>query len=224
MAAATDEFEISVEGSGGHGARPHLGRDPIVAAASLIADLQCMVSRRVAPGEPAVVTVGQISGGSVANVIPDSVRLAGTLRSVRSTTRSELKRWLEEMARGMEAAYEVSASVRFGGGTPPLVNDEDATRCAREAALGVVTPDGLREMTETNMGGEDFAYYLERIPGCFLRVGSRFVEDAVVGAHTRRFLARTEAVFVGAEILARSARGASLATLPIVPVEGTASK
>lgn len=213
MAAATDEFTIEIRGAGGHGARPQLGRDPVVAGASIVTALQTIVARRVTPGDPAVVTVGEFHAGTAPNVIPETARLNGTMRSTTVATRELLKEALREVCTGVGAALGVHVDLAFHGGTPPIVNDEEATRLAREAARSVVGESRLVDLTEPNMGGEDFAVYLERMAGCFLRFGSRGAGDPVIGAHTPRFMPRSEAVWVGAAVLAEAARHASSSLL-----------
>ena len=213
VAAATDEFLIRVVGMGGHGARPQLGRDPVVAASMLVVELQTIVARRVTPGDPAVVTVGEFHAGTAANIIPGEARLAGTLRSVTTSTRVLLRESVEDLAMAMAGPFGVEVSVEFSGGTPPLVNSAEATGFARTAAINLVGEERLSSLEEPNMGGEDFAVYLENIPGCFLRIGSRFSKDATVGAHTPDFFPQTECVFVGATILADAARAAARATV-----------
>lgn len=209
MAAATDEFTIEIRGAGGHGARPQLGRDPIVAGAALVSALQSIVARRVTPGDPAVVTVGEFHAGTAPNVIPDVARMTGTMRSTTVATRSLLREALEEVCAGVGSGFGVHIDLAFHGGTPPIRNDEAAAALARDAARSVVGDERLKELNEPNMGGEDFAVYLERMPGCFLRFGSRAGDDEVIGAHTPRFFPRSEVVLVGAAVLAEAARRAS---------------
>ncbi len=209
VAAATDEFSITIHGAGGHGARPQLGRDPTVAAAALVMELQTIVSRRVTPGDPAVVTVGELHAGTAPNIIPEQARIAGTLRSTSTATRELLRAGVQQLAAGIANSFSVRCEVGFGAGTPPVVNDEKATQHAATAAEQWLGKAALRALPEPNMGGEDFAVYLETMPGCFLRIGSRLPDDPIVGAHTPQFYARTECVFVGAVVLAEAARRAS---------------
>lgn len=211
VAAATDEFSIRVVGKGGHGARPQLGVDPVVAASMLVVELQTVVARRVTPGDPAVVTVGEFHAGTAANIIPGEANLTGTLRSVSASTRTLLRNSVTDFAMALEGTFGVKVEVRFAGGTPPLVNAPGATRFAYDGALELVGEGQMRDLQEPNMGGEDFAVYLDEIPGCFLRIGSRFEEDEVIGAHTSDFLPRTECVFVGATVLANAVRKAASA-------------
>lgn len=209
LAASADSFRIELVGSGAHGARPHEGRDPIVGGAALVSALQTIVSRRLPPGTPAVVTVGAFHAGTAVNVIPERAELGGTLRALDPAVRATLRREVEAIARGVAAAYGLEARFTLGEGAPPLVNPERGAAWARTAAARVLGEDALRPMGTTNMGGEDFASYLERLPGCFLRIGARGPGEPVVPAHSPSFLPADEAVAVGAAVLAECARVAS---------------
>ncbi len=211
LAAASDLFEISLRGRGAHGARPHEAVDPVVGAAALIQALQTIISRRLAPGEPGVVTVGSIHGGQAANVIPESVTLTGTLRATRAATRELLRGEISRMAGETARLYGLASTVRFFDSTPALVNPEREAAWARAAVTRVLGPEALVPLGALNMAGEDFAYYLERLPGCFLRVGAREAGGEPIPAHSPRFYAAEESVLVGAAVLAEAARTASLA-------------
>jgi hippurate hydrolase len=209
VGASADEFTISVTGRGSHGGRPHEGADPIVGAAALIGALQPIVARRVAPGVPAVVSVGAIAGGSAPNVIPETVKLSGTLRAADRSTRELLRRELQRVCHGVSEAHGIAAALEIKPGTPPLINEARATELARGSVRALLGDDALRELPVPNMGGEDFAFYLERVPGCFLRIGARAPGEQVVPAHTAGFLPADDAVCVGAAVLAVLARRAS---------------
>lgn len=209
LAASADTFRVTLAGGGAHGARPHEARDPVVAGADLVGALQTIVSRRLAPGTPAVVTVGTFHAGSAANVIPTRAELSGTLRAMDAGTRETLHREVEAIARGVAALHGLEAEVSIREGAPPLVNSEEAAAWAAEAVREVFGDDAVRPLGILNLAGEDFAEYLERMPGCFLRIGARRAGDPVVSAHSPRFLPDDEAVIAGAAILARCARIAS---------------
>lgn len=209
LAASADSFRIELQGSGAHGARPHEGRDPVVGGAAVVTALQTIVSRRLPPGTPAVVTIGSFHAGAASNVIPDRAELSGTLRALDPETRAALRREVEAIAGAVAAAHGLEARVAFGAGTPPLVNPERGAAWARAAAARVLGEEALRPLGFTNLGGEDFARYLERLPGCFLRIGARRPGDPVVPAHSPRFLPADEAIAVGAAVLAECARVAS---------------
>ena len=209
VGAAADRFEVELLGQGAHGARPHLGLDPIVGAAQVVSALQTVVSRRVPPDQPAVVTVGVIEAGTAHNVIPDRAVLKGTLRSLDPGVRRLLADEVRHVAESVAAACRLEVRVRMLQGTPAVLNDERAAAWAREAAASVIGAEAVKPLPVANMGGEDFAFYQERIPGCFIRVGARLPGDPVVGAHTPYFAPAEEAIFVGGALLAAAARRAS---------------
>ncbi len=209
VGAAADRFEVELLGKGAHGARPHQGLDPIVGAAQVISALQTVVTRRVPPDQPAVVTVGVLEAGSAHNVIPERAVLKGTLRSLDPEVRQLLADEVRHVAESVAAACRLEARVRMLQGTPAVLNDERATGWARAAASSVIGADAVKPLPAANMGGEDFAFYLERIPGCFIRVGARLPGLPVVGAHTPYFAPAEEAIFVGGALLAAAARRAS---------------
>ncbi len=209
VGAAADRFEVELLGKGAHGARPNLGLDPIVGAAQVISALQTVVTRRVPPDQPAVVTVGVLEAGSAHNVIPDRAVLKGTLRSLDPEVRELLADEVRHVAESVALACRLEARVRMLQGTPAVLNDARATAWAREAAASVIGAEAVKPLPAANMGGEDFAFYLERIPGCFIRVGARLPDNPVVGAHTPYFAPAEEAIFVGGALLAAAARRAS---------------
>jgi hippurate hydrolase len=211
LAASADMFEIELIGKGAHGARPHESADPIVGAAALITALQTIVARRLDPSAPAVVTVGSIHSGTASNIIPERAVLTGTLRAttpeVRTTIASEVKRIAESIAE----SYRLKANATVTFGTPPIVNPPDGAAWARQAATSILGESNVVPLGLTNMGGEDFAFYMEKIPGCFMRVGAREAGGERTAAHSSRFAAAEESIFVGAAVLAESARVASAA-------------
>ena len=211
LAASTDSFTITLHGAGAHGARPHESADPIVGAAALILALQTIVSRRLDPAQPGVVTVGAVHAGNAANVIPESAELTGTIRATTPDVRALLTSELERIAHAVAATHRLTATVRLAGGTPPVVNSIDGAAWAADAVRAVLGDAALVPLGTTNMGGEDFAFYLEKIPGCFLRVGAREPGGERIAAHSPRFYAAEESLFVGAAVLAECARTASAA-------------
>lgn len=211
LAASTDTFEIDLIGQGAHGARPHESADPIVGAAALITALQTIVARRIDPAAAAVVTVGSIHAGTASNIIPERATLTGTLRATTPETRATIGAEVQRIAESVAASYRLTARTTVHLGTPPIVNPPEAASWARTAAASVLGTAAVVPFGVTNMGGEDFAFYLEQIPGCFMRVGAREEGGERLAAHSPRFTAAEESIFVGAAVLAEAARVASAA-------------
>jgi amidohydrolase len=211
LAASADMFEIEIVGSGAHAARPHESRDPIVAAAAVVTALQTIVARRLNPATPGVVTIGTIHAGSAPNVIPERATLSGTVRAVEPLSRELLLGEVARMARDVASGYGVEARVVLDRGTPPIVNPAGATVWARQAAAAIVGEQNVVPLGFLNLAGEDFAHYMERIPGCFLRIGAREPGGSIIPAHASTFYPAEESVFVGAAVLAECARVASAA-------------
>src|SRR5918999_6484682 len=209
LAASADTFEIVLHGQGAHAARPHESADPVVGAGALIVAMQTIVARRLNPASAGVVTVGSVHAGTAANIIPDRARLTGTIRAVDPAVRRLLHDEVRRISEGVAATHRLQADVTLDFGTPPLINSPDATTWARRAVAAVLGEEALVPLGFLNLAGEDFAHYLERMPGCFLRIGAREPGGEVVPAHAPRFYAAEESLFVGAAVLAETARIAS---------------
>jgi hippurate hydrolase len=211
LAASADSFQITIVGSGAHAARPHESADPIVGAAAVILALQTIVSRRLNPATPGVVTIGAVHAGNAPNVIPDQAVLRGTVRAVDAVSRELMLNELQRIATSTAAAHRLEARIDLELGTPPVVNPPSTTAWAREAAVGLLGNSNVVPLGFLNLAGEDFAHYMERIPGCFLRIGAREAGGQVIPAHSPRFFPAEESIFVGAAVLAECARVASRA-------------
>jgi amidohydrolase len=206
LAAAADTFEIEVIGQGAHAARPHEARDPIVAAAAIVTAIQTIVARKLNPATPGVITVARIAAGTTHNVIPDRATMAGTIRSVDAASRHLMRDELRRICESVAAAHGVSARIEMPEGTPPLVNAPEPVAHAREAVSRILAADALVPLGFLNLAAEDFAYYLEKMPGCFLRIGAREKGGEMIPAHSPRFHASEDSIFVGAAVLAECAR------------------
>ncbi len=168
--AAADRFEITVTGRSGHAAYPHTAIDPIVAAATLVSQLQTVVSREVPPLCPAVVTIGVLAGGTAANIIPDTVEIKGTVRTLHARVRDLAEAAIRRHCAGIAEGMRVDCALTYRRGTPPLVNDDrvlDPAVASVRRQFGDVVAEG-----EPSLGGEDFALMSELVPGFQLRVGS----------------------------------------------------
>jgi hippurate hydrolase len=209
LAASTDTFEIIFHGRGGHGARPQDTIDPVIGVADFIMAAQTIVSRRLDPALPGVLSVGVVQAGMAANVIPESVRCAGTIRATVPAARALLCDELTRLAHAVAAAHRLTATVTLGEGTPPLVNSPQGAAWAQAAVRQVLSEQALTSLAIANMGGEDFAFYLERMDGCFMRVGTWREGRSRSGVHTPRFDPDEDALFVAGAVLAECARVAS---------------
>jgi amidohydrolase len=211
LAASADTFEIELVGAGAHGARPHEARDPIVAMASIVTALQSIVSRRLNPATAGVMTIGTVRAGTAPNIIPERAHLSGTVRAVDPTSRDLMLGEVKHLSEAIASGFGVEARVTLDRGTPPIVNPSGATGWARTAASSVLGSENVVPLGFLNLAGEDFAHYMERVPGCFLRVGACEPAGPVIPAHAPKFYAAEESIFVGAAVLAECARVASQA-------------
>ncbi|TCK38185.1 hippurate hydrolase [Paraburkholderia sp. BL8N3] len=175
--AAGDRVTITIEGVGGHAARPHLTVDPVVVAASVVMALQTVVARNVDPSQPAVVTIGSLHAGTASNVIPDSATLELSVRSFSADMRALLRRRITELAQSQAASYGAKAVVEYVEGYPVVVNSDEETEFAAEVARELVGEENVVANADLLMGSEDFAFMLEKRPGTFLRIGNGAGED-----------------------------------------------
>jgi amidohydrolase len=171
--------------------------------------VQTIVSRRLDPSLPGVISVGVVQAGSAANVIPEAAHCAGTVRATTPASRTLLLEELARLAHAVAASHRLTAEVTTGEGTPPLVNTARGAAWAQLAAKELLGDASLCSLPVANMGGEDFAYYLERMDGCFMRLGTWSEGRSRSGVHTPRFDPDEEALFVGSALLAECARKAS---------------
>jgi amidohydrolase len=210
LMAAVDRLRIVVRGRGGHGGNPHRAADPVVAASHVVVALQTVVAREVSPLQSAVVTLGAIHGGQAFNVIPDEVTLTGTVRTFDPQLRGEMPERIRRVASGVASALQCSAEVEVRPGNPAVVNDAGVAALARRAASRVVGEERVVE-PEPTMGGEDMAVYFERVPGCFVFVGSANPERGLDQPHhSPRFDFDEAALAIGCQFLVEAAHEALL--------------
>ena len=170
--SASDSAKISIRGRGGHAARPHLSVDPVMIAGSLIMALQTVVSRNIDPTQTAIVTIGTVHAGTAANVIPESATLELSIRSFDEAVRARLEQRVTELATAHVLGYGGSVEIDYQRGYPVLVNSEAETGFARQVAEELVGAQRAVAPFGPVTGSEDFAYYLQHKPGCFLRLGN----------------------------------------------------
>jgi amidohydrolase len=171
MMAQSDEFSLVVKGKGGHGSMPHTAIDPILAASHIVINVQTIVSRNVDPLKPCVVSFGTVSGGTVFNIIPTEVSLSGTVRSFDAAVQALAERRLREIAEETARALGASCSFDYVKGYPALVNPAGMVDFVTGVAVKVLGESCLIRM-DPIMGGEDFAYYLQKVPGAFFFFGA----------------------------------------------------
>jgi amidohydrolase len=171
LLAATDNFKAVFQGRGCHGAFPHLGADPIVVAAEAVVNLQQIVSRQVDPTEPAVVSIGLIHGGTATNIIPDQATIEGTVRTLTDPTRKLARIAIDQRCRHIAAAGGCTVQLDWIEGYPATINDPAMSEYVARIARQTLGENRFIPASRPAMGGEDFAYYLEKIPGCFFLIG-----------------------------------------------------
>jgi amidohydrolase len=176
ICAYADPFVIQLTGSSGHAARPYECKDSIIAAAGLITTLQSLVSREVDPNHAAVLTVGKIQAGEIHNVIAGEAVIEGTIRSTHPDARRRLLAGLERMVEASSNYYGVHAELLFPEPLPAVINDCAGAEVAGKAALRVVAADNVISQGSSSLGGEDFAFYLQKIQGCLVRFGAKLTE------------------------------------------------
>ncbi len=184
--ASTDEFYITLSGTGGHGARPHETVDPLVVGSFLVSEFQTIITRTLDPTHAAVLSVGQFHAGTAPNIIANVATMDGTLRAQHPVAQTKLQDGVRRLAEGIAAAHGVDVKVEIVEGTPPVINEGVPLTIARFAAEDVVGAARVRPMSSGNMGGEDFGFYVEQVPGCFIRYGARPPGESYP-AHSSRF-------------------------------------
>ncbi len=193
--ASTDEFSIEVIGKEGHGARAYEAIDSVVIASHLVVALQEIVSREIDPAQPAVLSIGEFHAGSAPNVIAGSAHLRGTIRALEEPVRRRLKTALQRMCTGIGTLHRAKVEVHIKEGTPPVINTPGVVVTARQAAVIVGMP---RSLQGANMGGEDFAWYLQKVPGAYIRFGAGRPEGPVHPAHSGFFDPDEKSIAFGA--------------------------
>ena len=206
MMAQADDFDITIIGKGGHGARPQDGIDAIVVASAVIQALQTIPSRRISSLKSVVISVGSIEGGSARNIICDKVVLKGTARTLEKGITEKIPQLLKEIVAGVTKGYGADFELNYYEGYPVLVNNPDMTDLVRDSITNLFGKEALFEIKEPVMGGEDFAYFLKNVPGSFIRLGIR---NEKIGAihpwHHPEWKVDEKAIEIGSALLAQVA-------------------
>lgn len=205
LTAAADDLEIFIKGESGHGARPHEAVDAIWIASQAIAALQQAISRTQNPLRPLVLTIGQISGGRAPNVIADSVRMAGTVRSLHPETHATLPQWIENIVASVCKTYGATYEINYRRGVPSVQNDPTITQIVEEASREAWGNECIEILSEPSLGAEDFSLYLEHAPGCMFRLGVGFQDQPNYPLHHPEFVIDESAIVTGVITLAYAA-------------------
>lgn len=198
VTAQSDRFYIHIRGRGGHGARPHEAVDAVVISGFLITALQTLVSRETNPFHPAVVTVGKIRAGSAANVIAEEAQLEGSIRTSNPDVRRHILHGIERMILAAAELHNAKISVEFSAGYPPVINDSAGAAIARTAARKLVGAENVVGSEHPSMGSEDFSFFLQHVPGAFVRLGARHEDWEPLPLHSPAFDIDENALAVGA--------------------------
>ena len=199
--ASTDNFDISIEGKGGHGSMPHFCIDPVVIGAEVVMALQNVVSRRTDPLQVPVLTIATFQSGESYNVIPERIKLAGTLRTHHVSVRQQVPQQMEQIIAGITAAHGARFTLNWTKGYASGNNHPDACAIARKVVKDALGEQALREMAHPLFGGEDFSSYQQKVPGCFLFIGSGNEKiGATYGVHNPRFRLDEAALQIGVKL------------------------
>tara|TARA_B110000914_G_scaffold44571_1_gene37768 strand:+ start:1652 stop:2818 length:1167 start_codon:yes stop_codon:yes gene_type:complete len=198
--ASADMFDIEIQGKGGHGAAPQGTVDAIVVASHLITILQTIVSRNTNPLENTVLTIGKIKGGENFNVISDNVYLSGTTRAYSEKNRQMIKKRMEEIIEGVSKSFNAIIKINYKEGYPPTVNHDLPVKNVLRAAQNIVGDQA--KSPYLSMGGEDFSYYLKKIPGCFFFIGSSPEKNDILSTphHCSHFNIDERSLLIGASV------------------------
>jgi len=206
MMASADIFKVEVKGIASHGARPHEGVDAILVTSMIVNSLNHIVSRRIDPLHPAVISLGTITGGQASNIICDNVVLTGTVRTINEGVRNSIPLMMEESIKGVCKSMGAEYSFEYTYGQPELINSNSMVDIVVGEAKEIIGEDGCIDLVDPVMGGEDFSEYLKSVDGAFFRLGTcREDKDSCFPQHNSKFDVDDDALKVGMKILGASA-------------------
>ena len=204
--ACLDAIDIAIVGKGCHGAAPHQGVDAVAVACQVVNVLQTIASREINPIKPVVVSIGMINGGYAYNIIADEINLKGTVRAIDPELRQSLPERIERVIAGVTSSMRADYRFSYHFGYPPLVNNCEITEQVENSLKRVWGPDQVSQRPDPSMGGEDMAYYLEKVPGTFIYVGSSNPEKGLTSpGHSSTFAIDEDAIAIMATSIAVAA-------------------
>lgn len=206
--ASYDKFIIKVKGTGCHGSTPEKGIDPVNIAAHIVIGLQEVIAREISAVRPAVLTIGKIQGGIAYNAIPSVVEIEGTIRALEEDVRQELAKRIGEIAEATAKAFRGEVEFEMVWGAPPVINDNDMAKLLGDAAREIVGDENVIDHIDApNMGGEDFAYYLTKVPGAFMFLSSANPEKGTnVPHHNPKFQVDEDVLWMGSAVFVNAAQ------------------
>ncbi|NET47911.1 MAG: amidohydrolase [Merismopedia sp. SIO2A8] len=204
LTAAADDIELTIVGEAGHGARPHEAVDAIWIASQVITALQQAISRTQNPLRPVVLTFGQINGGRAPNVIADQVRLTGTVRSLHPETSANLPEWIDDIVAHVCKPYGATYHLDYRRGVPSVQNNQALTQLMETAAREALGSDRVELIAEPSLGAEDFALYLDHVPGTMMRLGVGTEHQPNYPLHHPKYHVDEDAIVAGVMTMAYS--------------------
>jgi amidohydrolase len=197
LLASTDNFVAEFVGTGCHGAYPHLGVDPIATVCEAVTSLQKTISREIDPTDSAVITIGLLHAGTAVNIIPDSAKIEATVRTLTDGTRQRIRQLIDRRLNGIASANGCQLKLNWTEGYPATINTPEMADYVAKIARQALGPDRFLLAAKPSMGGEDFAYYLEKVPGCFFLVGVQPTDAVYPPLHSDRYDFTDAALAVG---------------------------
>lgn len=199
--AASNPFNITIKGAGGHGAYPDTAIDPIVIAGHVITSLQSIVSREIKPVNPSVVTIGSIHGGTAQNIIPSEVKMSGIIRTMTNEDREFAKQRLKEIVNGICTTFRGSAEIEIEESYPCLYNDDDMVDLLEKSAIEILGAENVKLQKNPKLGVESFAYFANEVPSVFYFLGIRNEKKGIIhSAHNNLFDIDEDALPIGVAI------------------------
>lgn len=206
MMAAPDKFSITIHGKGGHGAHPHTTIDPISIGCQIHSNLQTIISRKIDPTEPAVISITEFHAGSAHNIIPQKAVLGGTVRTLTHKMREYIPKKMEEIIKGVTTANDATYTFDYTPFYPPVINDYYMTTLVKKAAIKSLGSDNIFIQQKPSMGGEDFSYYQQKSPGTFFVVGTKNESKGIINSlHSPYFNIDEDILSIGARVLSQAA-------------------
>jgi len=201
--ASSDAFDVTIKGTAGHGAHPHLAVDAIVGAAQFINQVQTVVSREIAPISSAVVTIGRINGGTVRNIIASSVEMNASVRTLESAIADKIQAAVRRILEGLKTGLRVDYELKWTKLTPVLRNDKPTMLRVLNVAREMLGPANVIEMPAPSMGSEDYAWFAEQVPSAHLRIGSK-IDGHETAIHRTDYQLNEKMIPLGTKLMTRA--------------------